>query len=79
MAASTITIYHLAKFFEDEQIQAVIWEAMMKNKLEYSGFVEAKDDVVIRKSVDSLPPPPPIPIFLMKSYALQSYLSILSW
>ena len=68
---------HLAKFFEDEIIQAGIREAMRKNNLEFSGFVEAKDDVVIQKSVDSLPPPPPIPIFLMKSYALQSYLSTL--
>ena len=67
---------HLAKFFEEPDVQARLREAIRKNNLEFSGYDEGAA-VAIKKSVESGPPPPPIPIFLMKSYNIQSYLSTL--
>ena len=67
---------HLAKIFEEPDVQARLREAIRKNNLEFSGYDEGAA-VAIKKSVESGPPPPPIPIYLMKSYNIQSYLSTL--
>ena len=68
---------HVAKFFEEDDVQNRLREAIRKNNLEFSGFNEAEVDVNIKKSVDLKPPLPSKPIFIMKSYELQSYLSTL--
>ena len=46
----------------------------MKNNLEYSGFDDEEIEHTIKK-VESKLPEPPLPIFLIKLYPLQSYLS----
>ena len=68
---------HVAKFFEQDSVQTGLMEAFRKNNLEYAGFNDADMEHSIKKTVDSKPPEPPIPFFLMKAYPLQSYLSTL--
>ena len=75
----SITAYgHVAKLFEEEGIQKRLEEAFRRNNLEYTGFEDQELENGIKKGVKSkVVPEPPLPIFLMKSYALQSYLSTL--
>ena len=68
---------HVAAFFEDEEIQSRLREAIRKNNIDFAGLSEENNEIVIKKTVDLRPPPPPQPIFLLKSYKLQSYLSTL--
>ena len=75
----SITAYgHVAKVFEEEGIQKRLEEAFRRNNFEYTGFEDQELENGIKKGVKSkVVPEPPLPIFLMKSYALQSYLSTL--
>ena len=66
---------HIAKFFEEDDIQTRLIEACRKNNLDYSGFDEEDMEDTIKKKVESKLPEPPLHIFLMKAYPLQSYLS----
>ena len=68
---------HEAKFFEEEDIQNHLREAIWQNNLEYSGLCELDNEVQNKKSVELKPQLPPNPMFQMTSYKLQSYLSTL--
>ena len=65
----------LAEFFEQEDIQRRLIEACRQNNLEFTGH--DKDDLSdgIKDSVEAFPPEPELPIYLLKSYPLQSYFS----
>ena len=60
-----------------QAIQKRLEEAFRRNNLEYTGFEDQELETGIKKGIKSKVPEPPLPIFLMKSYALQSYLSTL--
>ena len=44
---------HVARFFEEDDVQNRLREAIRKNNIEYSGLNEEKDEVQIKKSVKS--------------------------
>ena len=68
----------VAEFFEEEDIQKRLIEAFRKNTLNFGGYEKEDLEKSIKENVESLAPEPPLPIFLMKSYPLQSYLSQLT-
>ena len=65
----------VAEFFEQEDIQIRLIEAFRKNNLHFQGFEKEVLENSIKEGVDAFPPQPKVPIFLLKSYGLQSYLS----
>ena len=65
----------LAEFFESEEVQKGLIEACRRNNLEFTGHDEEDLTEGIKDSVDAFPPEPEVPIFLLKSYPLQSYFS----
>ena len=77
VALDIIAYGFVAEVFEDEYIHGKLIEAFNKNSevfrkgSDYIRKLEAK----VKKNVDYSPPKPPLPIFMMKSYNLQSYLS----
>ena len=67
---------YVAEVFEDQYVHDKLMEAFRKNNIHFKGFTE--EELVgkpIKKKVVTWPPQPPLPIFIMKSYPLQSYLS----
>ena len=72
----------VAQVFEEEYIHDKLIEAFQKNSEYFSTnsdyfkeVLAGKAQVKLKKNVQSCPPKPPLPIFVMKSYNLQSYLS----
>ena len=66
----------VAEVFEDEYVHDRLMEAFKKNKEQFILFDLAEQhEFRIKKKVESCPPKPLLPIFLMKSYNLQSYFS----
>ena len=65
----------LAEFFEQEDIQRRLIEACRQNNLEFTGHDEDDLSDGIKDSVEAFLPEPELPIYLLKSYPLQSYFS----
>ena len=66
----------VAEVFEDEYVHDRLMEAFKKNKEQFILFDLAEQhEFRIKKKVEPCPPKPPPPIFQMKLYNLQSYLS----
>ena len=66
---------YVAEFFEQEDVQERLREAFRLNNLNFNGYAEDDLEDGIKEKVESWAPKPDVPIFLMKSYPLQSYLS----
>ena len=74
----TIEVHALgfvAKVFEDQYVHDKLIEAFRKNNIHYKGFSEEEIQGTIKKKVESWPPKPKHPIFVMKAYDIQSYFS----
>ena len=61
--------------FEDSYVQEKLLEAFQKNNVHYNGLQDNEIEGSINSSVEALAPKPDKPIFVMKAYAVQSYLS----
>ena len=68
---------HVAKLFEKPSLQRKLEKAFRRNNADFTGLDDEDLDESIKNSVESQVPEPPLPIFLMKSYDLQTYLSTL--
>ena len=77
ISVKIVAFGHVAKVFEKENLQRKLEEAFRKNNSDYTGYDEDELEDGIKQSVQSQVPQPPVPIFLMKSYQLQTYLSTL--
>ena len=65
----------VAEVFEDSYVQEKLLESFRKNNIHYNGLDDEEIDGSIKSSVESAAPKPDKPIFVLKAYAVQSYLS----
>ena len=65
----------VAEVFEDEYINDKLVEAFRKNNIHYRGHTEEDIAEPIKKKVETWPPKPKLPVFVMTAYEVQSYFS----
>ena len=65
----------VAEVFEDSYVQEKLLESFRKNNVHYNGLNDAEIEGSIKSSVEAAAPKPDKPIFILKAYAVQSYLS----